>query len=572
MTEAVVISTDDAQARAVAETMLGLVEEDGHVEVAQAELARLTGLSARTLRRTLDRLLAAGWIRRMRVASPNAPALYDLSGLVEVADSVGLTPRRDEPVEDICAGVGVLSAEIAADPIGAVKPGQRWLIDPGLLQEGANIRGDLGVTPEFMETIKGMGVLKDIDVYPTLTGLVVLDGHRRHRAAIEAGLETVPVRIVDVASETDRIGLQLTENDEHAHTSSVDRARAINQLVLMGVPSSELRKRGVRNDEATMARRVANASTAVADLADSAGLGLDDLAKIAEVEETVPDEIASQAVEKIKENPKQIDHVLEEAREEARKQLLHEDAVLDLRQQGVRVIKESEFYDGFSKKNQFLWNLVDEYGVRIEEEDHGSCPGHAAFVGVFGHGEYANAEVRFVCLDYAKQGHFTREDYQRTQQEVDRAATIEKNRQAAQEGEVRRVWVKDVLLKRKTLPKDVALLEMPIMWNQGQVSEITQGKGRVLIGFDDLGCGISMTAAQAAKGRLAWCIGVVEGGMGRDYWRSPKGEPFDRLVHLYLRCLERWGYTLGEGEQAFCEEIEKDTAILWTLPAEEAIK
>ena len=218
----IAIAADDVQARTVAETMLGMVEEDGQVEVAQAELARLTGLSARTLRRTLDRLLAAGWIKRMRVASPNAPTLYDLSGLAEVAEAVGLTPRRDEQ-ESSSASVGVLSAEVAADPIGAVQPGQRWLIDPTLLQGGSNIRADLRVGPEFVETIAGLGVLKDIDVYPTLTGLVVLDGHRRHRAAIEAGLETVPVRIVDVANDLDRIGLQLTENDEHAHTSTVDR-------------------------------------------------------------------------------------------------------------------------------------------------------------------------------------------------------------------------------------------------------------------------------------------------------------------------------------------------------------
>lgn len=93
----IAIAADDVQARTVAETMLGMVEEDGQVEVAQAELARLTGLSARTLRRTLDRLLAAGWIKRMRVASPNAPTLYDLTDLADVAQAVGLKPRREEP-------------------------------------------------------------------------------------------------------------------------------------------------------------------------------------------------------------------------------------------------------------------------------------------------------------------------------------------------------------------------------------------------------------------------------------------------------------------------------------------
>lgn len=556
---AITIAADDVHARTVAETMLGLIADDGHVEVAQAELARLTGLSARTLRRVLDRLREAHWISVVREATPNAPARYDLTDLQDVAKSVGLKPRREEPAVVPSAGTGVLSAEVAADPIGAVQPGQRWLIRPTLLQAGSNIRADLRVGPEFVETIAGLGVLKDIDVYPTLTGLVVLDGHRRHRAAIEAGLETVPVRIVDVAGELDRIGLQLTENDEHAHTSPVDRARAINQLVLMGLPASELRKRGVKASEATMARRVANASQEVTDLGEAVNLGLDDLAKIAEAEDSLPEDIAGTVVEEIRKAPSKIDHVLERARDEVQRRRVYEDAVLELRQQGVTVIRREDFEEGFPKTNQYLWNLVDEYGTDVEPHD--SCPGNAAYVSVIGSGDYMRAHTCFVCMDYASHGHFTSEDRARTTQEANRAATIEGNRQAAQEGEVRRAWMKDVLFKRP-LPKDVALLEMPVIYNQALVSEASQAKGRALVDFDDMGFGITMSAAQAAKARLAWCIGVLEGGMGRDYWRSPRGERFDSLVHLYLRTLERWGYPLGEGEEAFCKKVEADPKVV----------
>jgi len=325
-------------------------------------------------------------------------------------------------------------------------------------------------------------------------------------------LETVPVRIVDVANDLDRIGLQLTENDEHAHTSPLDRARAINQLVLMGLPASELRKRGVKASEATLARRVANASQEVAALGESANLGLDDLAKIAEAEADLPEDIAGMVVEEIREAPGKIDHFLERARDEARRRRVYEDAVLELRQQGVKVIREDEFYDGFPKSNQFLWNLVDEYGNSVEPHDN--CPGNVAYVSVIGSGDYANVQTRFVCMDYASHGHFTREDRARTTQEADRAATIEANRQAAQEGEVRRAWIKDVLFKRP-LPKDTALLEMPVIYNQYQVSDASQAKGRALINFDDMGYGLTMSAAQAAKARLAWCIGVLEGGARR---------------------------------------------------------
>ena len=61
--------------------------------------------------------------------------------------------------------------------------------------------------------------------------------------------------------------------------------------------------------------------------------------------------------------------------------------------------------------------------------------------------------------------------------------------------------------------------------------------------------------------------------MGRDYWRSPNSERFDALVHLYLRSLERWGYTLGEGEEAFCEKVEAAPEVVaWGLPGGEALR
>ena len=308
-----------------------------------------------------------------------------------------------------------------------------------------------------------------------------------------------------------------------------------------------------------MARRVANASQEVADLGDSANLGLDDLAKIAEAEADLPEDIAGMVVEEIREAPGKIDHFLERARDEARRRQLYEDEVLDLRQQGFTVIRREDFDEGFPKTNQFLWNLVDEYGNSVEPHDN--CPGNVAYVSVIGSGDYMRAQTRFVCMDYASHGHFTREDRARTTQEVDRAATIEANRQAAQEGEVRRAWIKDVLFKRP-LPKDTALLEMPVIYNQAQVSDASQAKGRALVDFDAMGFGLTMSAAQAAKARLAWCIGVLEGGMGRDYWRSRNGERFDSLVQLYLRTLEHWGYPLGEGEEAFCEKVEAAPAVI----------
>ena len=96
---AITIAADDVQARTVAETMLGLVADDGHVEVSKAELARLTGLSVRTVGRARDRLLEAHWISVVREATSNTPMRYDLTDLADVAQAVGLKPRRETPLE-----------------------------------------------------------------------------------------------------------------------------------------------------------------------------------------------------------------------------------------------------------------------------------------------------------------------------------------------------------------------------------------------------------------------------------------------------------------------------------------
>ena len=65
---AIAIAADDVQARTVAETMLGLIADDGHVEVAQAELACQRGPCAALLIACSQQAGSSGcgWRPRMR--------------------------------------------------------------------------------------------------------------------------------------------------------------------------------------------------------------------------------------------------------------------------------------------------------------------------------------------------------------------------------------------------------------------------------------------------------------------------------------------------------------------------
>ena len=258
-----VIGVDDEQARLVVFALLDAAGGEPAVEVSQAVLAQSTGLDRRTLRRVLDRLEAAGWMGVERPATPNSPAVYGIAGLAQTCRDVGLTPPAPASPAVVERGPRVLSRQEATHPLDHVVEGARYLVNPEYLQAGENVRRDLRAGKGFLETVRAHGVVKDIDVYVTLTGLVVLDGHRRLDAALALHLESVPVRVVRVDDEAERIASQLMVNDEAEHCNSAERADAIQQLVLLGVPAQDLRRRGIRGEEVAAARAVASAPEAV---------------------------------------------------------------------------------------------------------------------------------------------------------------------------------------------------------------------------------------------------------------------------------------------------------------------
>lgn len=583
------ITSDDAQARAVAEVMLGMVDEEGHVEVAQAELVRLTGQSARTLRRTLDRLRGAGWIAVLRDPSPNRPALYDMTPVLGEAAAAGLVARA--PETEAAADLGgdggairVLSEEEAMAPVGHVEAGRRYFVAPGLLQVSANIRASLRVTDAFTDSVRDLGVLKDIDVYPSLTGLVVLDGHRRVTAAIAAGRDLVPVRVVDVVGGAERIGLQLVENDAHERMTAVERAQAIEQMCLLGLSQKDLRAYGVRRFEAGPAKKVAAASERVQALEGEAGLDMIALAKVSELEEIASPEVMATVLKQVSEEPWRVDHIVEVWMRQARMDRAVDVKTLELRQQGVRVLPKREVDRGYPKTVLPLWRLRDAHGLELAPETHASCPGHVAVVecrdcGFGRDAEDPTAQVDFYCVGFADHGHYDSlsskgptalapqppapeemdagdRDERGGDWEDEDALEAAKASQADAEAAVRRRWVRGVLLAKP--PKRTALFEFPIMaalvsWMSTSGVE----EGLEYLGLADGPLTHPRTELEAAHARLLWTCAQMETHLEwHDWGRAPESCASSAAARLYLRSLENWGYALGEGEQEFCEQVE----------------
>ena len=577
-----VIGVDDEQARLVVFALLDAAGGEPAVEVSQAVLAQSTGLDRRTLRRVLDRLEAAGWVGVERPATPNSPAVYGIAGLAQTCRDVGLTPPVPASPAVVERGPRVLSRQEATHPLDHVVEGARYLVNPEYLQAGENVRRDLRAGKGFLETVRAHGVVKDIDVYISLTGMVVLDGHRRLDAALALHLESVPVRVVRVDDEAERIASQLMVNDEAEHCNSAERADAIQQLVLLGVPAQDLRRRGIRGEEVAAARAVASAPQAVRQAAverpqiDLVGLGhLAELATDAVEDSPVVAKAVADAIER----PDQVEHIVARARAEAEEERILADKRAELEAQGIRAIEDAREWSLYDK-GQRLDSLVDDHGEVLTEATHSSCPGHAAVVhpAVTWEGDQrkvTGTRVALWCTDWRAHGHRNRwarntsgatSGPMEEEQRKARAEKIRRNKAMDAANGVRRQWIQDRLLTSGTRLPAVAwrsrlpLYLFPVLrWTHMSVSSIALEKGRERLACDLPSLRAVLPTAPAAEvALLTFALAAMEGSIERDTWTDTRGVSA-MMTRLHLRFLEQLGYTLSDVEADYCQDVEDAT-------------
>lgn len=577
-----VIGVDDEQARLVVFALLDAAGGEPAVEVSQAVLAQSTGLDRRTLRRVLDRLEAAGWVGVERPATPNSPAVYGIAGLAQTCRDVGLTPPAPASPAVVERGPRVLSRQEATHPLDHVVEGARYLVNPEYLQAGENVRRDLRAGKGFLETVRAHGVVKDIDVYISLTGMVVLDGHRRLDAALALHLESVPVRVVRVDDEAERIASQLMVNDEAEHCNSAERADAIQQLVLLGVPAQDLRRRGIRGEEVAAARAVASAPQAVRQAAverpqiDLVGLGhLAELATDAVEDSPVVAKAVADAIER----PDQVEHIVARARAEAEEERILADKRAELEAQGIRAIEDAREWSLYDK-GQRLDSLVDDHGEVLTEATHSSCPGHAAVVhpAVTWEGDQrkvTGTRVALWCTDWRAHGHRNRwarntsgatSGPMEEEQRKARAEKIRRNKAMDAANGVRRQWIQDRLLTSGTRLPAVAwrsrlpLYLFPVLrWTHMSVSSIALEKGRERLACDLPSLRAVLPTAPAAEvALLTFALAAMECSIERDTWTDTRGVSA-MMTRLHLRFLEQLGYTLSDVEADYCQDVEDAT-------------
>jgi len=168
-----------------------------------------------------------------------------------------------------------------------------------------NPRKNLGDVTELANNIGQQGVLQPLTVVrlwnpddnvPGEIYRIVL-GHRRHAAAVVAGLEMVPCIARDM-TEKEQLEAMLTENVQRSELTPIEEAQGFYQLRFdMGASVEEIaRKTGFSESKVRQRLRIADLDATQAEAAQTRGATLQEFIAVAEVkDETERDDLLAKA-------------------------------------------------------------------------------------------------------------------------------------------------------------------------------------------------------------------------------------------------------------------------------------
>ena len=441
-------------------------------------------------------------------------------------------------------------------------------VDPRTLIVETNVRAEVGLDAQFLASLREHGVLMPVLVHRTPEGLRVRAGQRRTLGAVEAGLTTVPVRIVDGdEDQVRRIMEQMAENDDRADMTDLDRAAAYQQLSLLGVSAAQIaKKRGV-SKAAVEAGIVTAGSKAAQDAVNDHGIDLEDAAVFAEFE---GDDEATERLARVAGWNRDLAHEAQRIRDERIEAEKVAKVREDLTAQGVTITHQPGYWDTLVK-------ALDELRAKgskdaLTAETHATCPGHAAYVN-----KDDEPVAVFVCKDYKAHGHLRiaapanpdapAKTPMSEEARAERRRVIENNKAWRSAEKVRRAWLA-TFAKRKTAPKDAPALIATALCHQTAMLDKEGSQGGHHMAASWLGvasknrlgdrAAIADALAKATPARvqhiaLVLVLAAYEARTGTHTWRNEGSE------RAYLTALETWGYPLSEVEQIARGPVKNQT-------------
>ncbi|UTX53277.1 ParB/RepB/Spo0J family partition protein [Leucobacter aridicollis] len=436
-------------------------------------------------------------------------------------------------------------------------PGIIEHLDPATLLLETNVRTDTAISDAFLESIKQLGVLTPILGHRVADGTVqVRAGQRRTTAAIQVGLATVPVYVVNAAgAEAERIIEQLIENEQRTELTETDRIEAWKQLEFEGLSVAQIAKRtGTKRDRVKTGLNVAKAETGAA-LVDQ-GVTLDQAAILIEFADDaeLTEELTGAAVN----DPDYFPHAVERARRDRQERIAAQPHIDAARAAGYEILEEIGYYD---ESPYPLHILLTATGETVRKSDVEGKEGIAVYIRCW-NGE---PSIRYYVTDPTAHGFTINNQYggrpakgpMTDDQKSERKQLIENNKAWDAAETVRREWLAQ-FLSRKALPKNtVNLAAWALTENIYSVANnLSDGRTLAceLLGVKSAGNHLAAQPGKAGNVLLAAVIATLEKSTSRQSWRYP-----DEHVAHYLAQVADWGYPLSPVEK-IAAKITDETA------------
>lgn len=163
-------------------------------------------------------------------------------------------------------------------------------LHPTALEVGPNVRDHVDTdSQDFRDLVASVlihGVVQAISAVRDGDKVVVIDGQQRTLAAIEAGVESVPVLIRTAAAkakdrEIDRLTTQVVTNDQRTDLTPGQRAKAVTDMLELGVSVTKIAKTVQLGRETVKVAGAAGRSQTALDALDSGQLDLEQAAIVA---------------------------------------------------------------------------------------------------------------------------------------------------------------------------------------------------------------------------------------------------------------------------------------------------
>ena len=331
-------------------------------------------------------------------------------------------------------------------------------VDPATLTVRDQAREDATPDDELIASIKAHGIIQPPVVEITSDGdWVIVAGHRRVGAAIAAGLTEITVIVRPALAGDDDGALtleqQIVENERRKSLTAKDLANGYQRLTLFGLrPEDIAAQLGESADRVRAGLRIQKSGRAAELVASDPTIDLERAAQIADFDEhpKLQEKLVSAALTQ----PQNFDRDLAFARTQREVDMRIASLKSLLEDQDVPLVGVATYDESYWRGKDGKGKLIEKLDVRPEE--HIECPGHAAIIHK-AQSYYLNQQpadwIAYVCTDWEGNGHeapaSTRPVVEKTPEQIEREAELERARQAEQERRaliaantaVRRTWI-----------------------------------------------------------------------------------------------------------------------------------